>query len=152
MKKFKTLLGHDVDDLIDYVKEYVNINKDTEVIIGSDSQSYGKRKTVYGVVVVLYNEGKGGHVICRRENKPKQHDLSMRLIEEVWYSIEVATAIRESGVTVKFIDIDINSDPKFKSNKVFEQATGMVKGMGFDVRHKQSGAMATFAANHLVRL
>ncbi|MEG2764084.1 ribonuclease H-like YkuK family protein, partial [Chryseobacterium sp.] len=68
------------------------------------------------------------------------------------YSIEVAMAIRESGVNVKFIDIDINGNPKYKSNKVLEQAMGMVKGMGFDVRHKQSGAIATYAANHLVRL
>jgi len=73
-------------------------------------------------------------------------------LNEVWKSVEIAEYLKENGLPkVKWIDIDINPDPKYKSNSVLRQAVGLVEGMGYNVRYKQLGAIMTYAANHLVR-
>jgi hypothetical protein len=75
------------------------------------------------------------------------------LLNEVWYAIEVAEKLREADVPkVKWIDVDLNPDPRYKSNEVFRQAVGMVEGMGYQVRYKTLGPIATYAADHLVRV
>jgi uncharacterized protein len=151
MRKFKTLCGTPIENVVEYIRNYMLEHKDIEILIGSDSQSFSKR-TVYGVVIVLYTPGKGGHVICTREIVAKERVLSVRLLNEVWKAIEVAEFLRESGLPlVKYIDIDLNPDEKFKSNTVLRQAIGMVEGMGYHARWKNHGALTTYSANHLVR-
>ena len=54
MKQFKTLYGIMIPNLIEYVREYVSSRENVEILIGSDSQCYGNKKTVYGVVIALY--------------------------------------------------------------------------------------------------
>lgn len=153
MKKFKTLYGTPITDVVDYIREYISTREDVEILIGSDSQCYGNRKTIYGIVVALYTKGKGAHVLCTRETVPMEHNTQSRLLSEVWKSIEIAEFLKENGLPKPtWIDIDLNPDPKYKSNSVLRQAVGMVEGMGYKVRYKQLGAMSTYAANHLVRI
>jgi predicted RNase H-related nuclease YkuK (DUF458 family) len=132
MKKFKTLHGTPIPDVVEYIREYISTRENVEILIGSDSQSYSNRKTIYGVVVALYTKGKGAH--------------------EVWKSLEVAEFLKENGLPKPtWIDIDLNPDPKYKSNATLRQAVGLVEGMGYKVRYKHVGALMTYAANHLVR-
>jgi predicted RNase H-related nuclease YkuK (DUF458 family) len=152
MRQFKTLHGKVVPNPVEYIKEYVLNGENVEIIIGSDSQSFGNRRTVYGVVIALYTPGKGAHVLCVRETVPMERNISVRLLNEVWKSIEMAEFFKENEIPEpKFIDIDVNSNPKYKSNAVLNQAIGMVEGMGYVPRWKHHGAMMTYAANHLVR-
>lgn len=151
MKKFRTLYGQPIEDVVQYIKDYMSKNEGIEILVGADSQSFSKR-TVYGVVVVLYKPGKGGHVICTKEVTAKERVLNVRLLNEVWKAIEVAEILRESGLPlVKWIDIDLNPDEKYKSNAVLRQAIGMIEGCGFHARWKNHGALTTYSANHLVR-
>lgn len=153
MKEFKTLHGTPIPDVIDYIKEYVSLRGGVEILIGSDSQCYGHKKTIYGVVIALYTPGKGAHVLCNRETLPMEYNTPVRLLNEVWRSIEIAEYLRENGLPKPtWIDIDLNPDPKFKSNSVLRQAVGLVEGMGYKVRYKHLGALTTYAANHLVRI
>lgn len=153
MYDFKTLNGIPVIDVINYIKDYLEGREGVELLIGSDSQSYSNSKTVYGVVIALYTKGKGAHVICTRNTTPLEKDTSNRLMIEVWKAVEVAEFLRENGLPkASWIDIDLNPDPKYKSNKVLRQAIGLVEGMGYRVRYKHNGAMITYCANHLVRL
>lgn len=153
MKQFKTLSGKHIPDIVEYIREYVGLKEDVEILIGSDSQTYGNKKTVYGVVVALYVKGKGGHVLCSREVVKAESNLSTKLITEVWRSIELAEYLRENGLPKPtWIDIDLNPDPKFKSNKTLREAVGLVEGMGYKCRHKHDGAIMTYAANKLVRI
>jgi len=46
----------------------------------------------------------------------------------------------------------LNPDPRYKSNEVFRQAVGLVEGMGYEVRYKTLGPIATYAADHLVKV
>jgi predicted RNase H-related nuclease YkuK (DUF458 family) len=82
-----------------------------------------------------------------------EHNTPSRLLGEVWKSLEMAEFLKENGLPKPtWIDIDLNPDPKYKSNTVLRQAVGMVEGMGYKVRYKHVGALMTYAANHLVRL
>ncbi len=153
MKKFRTLYGTPIEDVIRYIKEYISTRDNIEILIGSDSQCYSNKKTVYGVVIALYTKGKGAHVLCTREVEPMERNTPNRLLSEVWKSIEIAEFLKENGLPKpQWIDIDLNPDPKYMSNSVLRQAVGMVEGMGYKVRYKQLGALMTYAANHLVRI
>jgi len=153
MNTFRTLYGKPIENIISYITEYINERSDIEILIGTDSQSYSNVETVFGVAIALYTTGKGAHVLCTREVVPIERNLSTRLLKEVWKSIEIAEYLKDNGLPKpKWIDIDLNPDPRYKSNSVLRQAVGMVEGMGYKVRYKQLGAMATYAANHLVRI
>lgn len=153
MKQFRTLYGKPIPNLIEYIKNYISSRENIEILIGSDSQCYSNNKTVYGVVVALYTPGKGAHVLCTREIGPMEYNTPSRLLSEVWKSIELAEFLKENGVQKpKWIDIDLNPDPRYQSNSVLRQAVGLVEGMGYKVRYKHLGALSTYAANHLVRL
>jgi len=153
MNNFKTLHGTPVPDIINYIKNYLSERTEVDLLVGSDSQSYSNSKTVYGVVIALYTKGKGAHVLCTKDSTPFEKDTSNRLMTEVWKAVEVAEFLRENGLPkASFIDIDLNPDPRYRSNKVLRQAVGLVEGMGYRVRYKHNGAMMTYSANHLVRI
>lgn len=137
-------------DLVPYVRDYVKNFPNTEILIGCDSQNMG-RHTSYAVVVVLYEPGHGGHVIYRRMKEERERNRAVRLMNEVWKSVEVATYLRDNGLDIKYIDIDINPSPKFKSNEVYDSACGLVKGCGFDCRYKTLAPLCTTMADWMAR-
>lgn len=150
--KYKKLYDKAELDLVPYVKEYLEKNHDVEILIGCDSQNFSD-KTIYAIVVALYRKGKGAHVIYRRWRSDRESTRSIRLLNEVWYAVETAELLKEAGIPKpRWIDIDINPDPKYKSNEVFRQAVGLVEGMGYEVRYKTLGPIATYAADHLVKI
>jgi len=151
MKKFKTMGGKPIENLIEYIENYILEHDNVEILVGTDSQRYSK-EIVYGTVIVLYRKGKGGHVLCSKDKVKVEPALSVKLINETMKSIEVAEYLRENGIgMVSYIDIDLNPDPKYASNTMLRSAIGMVEGYGYKVRAKHNGAMATITADHLVR-
>ena len=150
--KYKRLYDKEELELVPYVEKYIEENHNVEILIGCDSQNQGDY-TTYAVVVALYRVGKGAHVLYRRWKTPKEFTRSVRLLNEIWFAIETAEFMKEAGIPKpRWIDIDINPDPKYKSNEVFRQAVGLVEGMGYEVRYKSLGPIATYAADHLVKL
>ena len=150
--EYKRLYDGKSVDLISYVKDYVGKKDNVEILIGCDSQNFSD-KTIYAIVVALYDRGKGAHVLYKRWKTPREVTRNIRLLNEVWYAIETAENMKADGVPeVKWIDIDINPDPKYKSNEVLRQAVGLVEGMGYKVRYKTLGPIATYAADHLVKI
>lgn len=150
--KFRKIQSKEEFELVDYLNEYLLTYPDVEILVGCDSQNHSG-KTVYALVVAMYHVGKGAHIIFRRWGTPYERVRSVRLLNEVWYSIEAAELIRNhTYAEVKYIDIDLNPDPKYKSNEVFRQAVGLVEGMGYEVRYKTLGPIATYAADNLVRV
>ena len=137
-------------DLVDYVRDYIKNNPNTEILIGCDSQNYG-RFTSYAVIVALYEPGHGAHVIYRKDKTDRERNRATRLMNEVWKSVEVAQFLRGNGFKIKYIDIDINPNPKFKSNEVYESACGLVRGCGFDCRYKTLAPLCTTIADFMAR-
>jgi predicted RNase H-related nuclease YkuK (DUF458 family) len=149
--EFRTLTNQQKIDLIEYIKTYLNNNPHVDILIGCDSQGYWD-KTVYATVIALYKPGNGAHVLYKKETVEPERVRQVRLMTEVWKSVEVAEFLKNSGLPqVKYIDIDINPDKRYKSNEVLRAAVGLVEGMGYQVRYKTLGAMATFAADTLVK-
>jgi predicted RNase H-related nuclease YkuK (DUF458 family) len=149
---YKKLYSAEEVDLVEYVNHYLSANENVQILIGCDSQNFVD-KTVYAIVVALYKNGKGAHVLYNRWKTPVEPTRNIRLLNEVWYAVEVAEHLKKAGLPkVKWIDIDINPDPKYKSNEVLRQAVGMVEGMGYSVRYKTLGPIATYAADHLVKI
>jgi len=151
MKKFKTLVGKKQVEVIEYVKEYLSSHRDIDILIGCDSQNKG-HQTVYALVLAMYTPGKGAHVIYDRFTTKRERDGAKRLMNEVWHSIELANNLMEAGLPrAKYIDIDLNPDPRYKSNEVLRAAVGWAEGLGYKVRHKGDSPMMTYAADHLVK-
>jgi len=150
-KVFRILSNRKQIDLIDYIKSYVGQYPETEILIGCDSQNK-KRESIYAVVIGLYRPGKGAHVLYSRFSTPRERENVTRLLNEVWYSIEVAELLKvELGIKATWIDIDLNPDPKYRSNQALTSAVGVVTGMGYNVRHKGNSPLMTYAADHLVK-
>ncbi len=141
--EFRTLTNQQKIDLIEYIKTYLNNNPHVDILIGCDSQGYWD-KTIYATVVALYKPGNGAHVLYHKEVLPVERVRQVRLMNEVWKSIEVAELLKNAGLPqVKYIDIDINPDKRYKSNEVLRSAVGLVEGMGYNVRYKTLGALVT---------
>ncbi len=150
---FKKFSGDHLENFIDYIKNYLNEHKDKEIdiLIGTDSQNKGA-KTAYSTVIVLYQHGHGGHCIFRRWNTKREKVKNVRLLKEVEESINVANQIVEAGLPKpKYIDLDINPNPRFKSYEVYQTAKGWVESLGYDVRFKTIAPLATTAADWMVR-
>ena len=92
-RTFKTLSRNETVDLLPYVRQYIQDHEDVEVLIGCDSQNR-KRNTIYAVVVGLYKPGKGAHVLYSRFKTNRERDNVNRLLNEVWFSVEVAEALK----------------------------------------------------------
>ena len=151
---FKKFNGEKLENVSEYVKNYCEEHKELpiEIMIGTDSQNKGS-KTIYSTVIVLYNPGHGGHCIFKRWKTPKEKVRQIRLLKEVEESINIANELVSNGCQKpKYIDIDINPNPKYKSNEVFQTAKGWIESMGYEVRYKTLAALVTSAADWLVRI
>jgi len=151
MKKFKTLIERKEVDVIDYVRQYLSSRDNVDILIGCDSQVKG-RQTVYALVLALYTPGKGAHVLYDKFYTPRDREISTRLMNEVWHSINLANELKDAGLPkAKYIDIDLNPDPRYKSNEVLRAAVGWAEGLGYSVRHKGDSPVMTYCADHLVK-
>ena len=73
------------------------------------------------------------------------------MLKEVEESINLANELKEAELKIKYIDLDINPNPKFKSYEVFQTAKGWVESMGFDVRFKTIAPLVTSVADWIVK-
>lgn len=157
LKKNKPIDIQEVRDAI------IGSSKESSVYIGCDSQIFYKRGkngkkerwAAYARVVILHKDScRGsaafGDVISLRD----YGDLRSRLMTEAQYAIDLASDIIDViGDRHLEIHLDINTDPKHKSNVVMKQVTGYVRGVfGFDPKLKPDGFAASHCADHLVRM
>ena len=150
--EFKTLRDKKSIDLVDYVRSYLIEHPEVEILIGCDSQNHSDT-TVYATVVALYFPRNGAHLLFCKEVTPVERTRQVRLMNEVWKSVDIAEQLRLAGLPrAKYIDVDLNPDKKYKSNDVLRSAVGLVEGMGYEVRYKTLGPIATYAADHLVKI
>lgn len=148
---FKFFSGKEIENTEEYIKNYLKDNPNIEIIIGTDSQNKSNY-TKWSTVIVLYTPGHGGHCIFKRWKTPKEKIKNVRLLKEVEESLDIANKLVESGLPKpKYIDIDINPNPKYKSNEVYQAAKGWVESMGFEVRFKTIAPLVTCVADWVVK-
>ena len=158
---FRKYSGEKISNVVDYVRDYYKNHDNIDVMIATDSQSKGS-KTCFFFFFSMYDRGDGehghgAHCISKKWNVPRyrKEQRAERLLKEVEESINIARALRDSGVKIKYVDIDINPNPgqkqKNKSNEVFDAARGWVEGEGFECRWKTLGALFTTYADWMVK-
>ena len=136
-------------DLLAHVRATLAERTDVEVLVGSDSHNHG-RHTVYTTTVVVRYRGNGAHVVYRRERAPKVEDMWTRLWGEVERSLQVADTLRADGmIPVRHIDMDLNSDERFGSQRLHAAAVGYVRAHGYEPHTKPDMLIASWAANIL---
>lgn len=154
MPSFRTL-----DQMIEAAQLAVLESSDSSSIyIGCDSlrRKRGKNKfvAIYSVVVILHMDTKhGAKMFHFTETVPDYGTMRMRLLTEVDYTRRVAAEVLEvSGQRHIEIHLDLNTDPKHKSNCAVDEAIGWIWGcFGFAPMLKPNAPAATCAADHIVR-
>lgn len=136
----------------------LNSSESSSVYIGADSIRF-KRKNgewfaKYSVVIILHMDSKRGCQLFHKTYELRDYgNRKQRLIAEAGYAIEAATEIMDVlGDRKLEIHLDLNPNPKYKSNEAVKEALGYVKGTtGIDAKIKPHSFAATHAADHVVR-
>jgi predicted RNase H-related nuclease YkuK (DUF458 family) len=151
-----------LDYLDNLIKEEFNLNHLLSVSVGTDSQRNGRGYKFATVVLITVREDIGGGVIVGRGGKiisatynmntfnKNKEGVNERMLMEVSKSIEVAYEIAplldSYGIKME-IHADINTDPKWESNKALSQAIGYILGMGYEFKVKPTAWAATYAGD-----
>ena len=148
--QYRKLNGTPVEDLADYVKNYLRANQGISLSVGTDSQNIGG-SSVYATVVAFRHPGKGVHYVLSKKREPIIGDMITRLFKETVESIKVAEYLRENGVYQPIsIDVDYNDDEQHRSHKLIPMVKGWILGLGFEMNTKQQIQVASIAADHLL--
>lgn len=88
--KFKLFGGEYIPDIIQYIKDYIELDPNVTITVGCDSIQK-RRRTVYAITVMMYNTDlrNGAHVVFFRESCDKIRDNQDRLYKEAQYLNDV---------------------------------------------------------------
>lgn len=149
---FKKLGDHSpILELAEYAREQIRLRPNTKIYVGSDSQNSPSVTTLATVIVFHYDGRNGAHVVYRSLKLKKIRDSFSRLWLEVTSSVEIAQFLRDEGLKIEFVDLDLNADPKWQSNTVLRSALGYVESLGFEPRWKPNQPFSTRVADTLCR-
>ena len=154
--EFKKFNGEKVD-LVTYVGNYCHVHRNIQIMVSTDSQCHG-RHTCFATIVALYDSGDGehghgAHVISRtwKGRRYKKSEIFDRMMDETMASIDVAKLMRDSGIFVRYVDIDISPEEEAGSNVAFSAAKGWVESKGFECRCKTPCPLSTTMADYKAR-
>ena len=154
--EFKKFDGQKVD-LATYVGNYCHTHRNIQIMVSTDSQC-DRGCTCFATIVAMYDSGDGehghgAHVIFKRwkTKRYKKSEIFDRMMAETMASIDVAKLLRDSGVFVKYVDIDISPDEDNGSNIAFSAAKGWVESEGFECRWKTLAPLSTSMADYKAR-
>lgn len=137
-------------EIAGYIKQYLEDSgrDDIKIYVGCDSQNKAD-VTIYATTVVLHVGDTGCHVLYLRERLPRIDIMWNRLWREVEQSVTLALYLRENGVDVHNIDLDLNEDDRFASNKLVSAARGWVESLGINANIKPDLLPAVHAADNI---
>lgn len=137
-------------EISEYVKQYIIDHKfnNLRIYVGCDSHNKGEF-TTYVTTVVIHIGDTGCHVLFNRDKVKRINDLWTRLWKEVELSVELALYLRENGINIHNIDLDLNDDEAYASNKLVAAAKGYVQSLGIKPRIKPDLLPAVHAADNL---
>lgn len=150
--KFTKLTDNSKVNLAEYIKDYIQKNKSNpiKIYVGTDSHT-NYLTTTYVSTVVIHVGNAGCHVLYNREKVKPIYDLWTKLWGEVERSVALTMYLRENGINIHTIDLDLNDKPKYASNKLVNSAIGYVTSMGIKVRIKPDILPAIAAADNLTK-
>ena len=139
-------------DLPTYLKKWLSDNPSHKIYIGCDSHNEGVRTNFATVIVLHYGVGGGGHVLYSKTSEDRIKDRYTRLWKEVELSVGAAQLLISMGFgKPDYIDIDLNPDPRYKSNSVLRAAVGMIESLGIEPRYKTKSPWAISIADSICK-
>jgi predicted RNase H-related nuclease YkuK (DUF458 family) len=150
--QYKKLDNTVIENVGQYIKESLEKMPLSKVYIGTDSQNHDDW-TIYATAIVIHWHGdKGGHVLYTKDKVPRIRDRFTKLWGEVQRSVDVANYLKkECNIPIEYIDLDLNANAKWDSNKVLKPAVGYVESLGYEARFKPGPAYAVRIADVLCR-
>ena len=143
---------------VEEVREAIlNSSPKSKVYVGCDSKRGKKGKVRFATVVILHIDGKhGGRLFSLVEEEQYYDDPKkpkMRLLAEAYKAVGVANDIMEAVGDRDFeLHLDLNTNPKHRSNLAVKEALGYVLGMlGLDAKLKPEAFAASSAGDRLVQ-
>ncbi|TVR80228.1 MAG: hypothetical protein EA412_04765 [Chitinophagaceae bacterium] len=141
---FKNHYGERIINVQEFVVSWISIHPEGQIYVGTDSKVRGDI-VVYATVICLWDVGRGVHEIFKTEIMKRPPDLYTRLWTEVSKAIEVAEILRE--IKPINVHIDINADPRYNSNRLYDASIGLINSLGFIAAGKPYSWAATSGAN-----
>ena len=120
----------------------LNSSPQSSVYIGCDSIRFKKNKQWYAkystVIIVHMDSKRGCRLFHESVDMPDYGNLKQRLLTEVQLAVTAATEIIEVlGDRHMEVHLDINPNPKHKSNVAVKEALGWVRGsLGLEAKIK----------------
>lgn len=142
--QFKNYKHEIVEDVTTYAKNWLKEHPRGEIYVGCDSKVRGK-KSKYSTVICFWDVGKGVQEIHNTEIIPAPKDSYSRLWEEVTRAVNTAYLLKDIGKIT--VHIDINSNPKYRSHKLYDASIGLITSMGFEGEGKPFSWAATSGAH-----
>lgn len=89
--RFKKFGGVQIPNIVEYLKDYINVEPNVTISVGCDSIQK-RHKTTYCITIMLYDVGlhHGAHVVFFRTSVPKIKNTFERLRKESDYALELA--------------------------------------------------------------
>lgn len=159
--------GKSMNDLGEYLRQYLKNNPTHKVYIGTDSDQQGKN-TAYITAICLYNDDirAGVHIVRIDQKVPRITDNFVRLWKEAEISKDIADLLEKEldGVLPRNghdklceVHLDYNAQAgrrvrkayqENKSYKVYKATIDWLKGEGYRVKIKPDAFAATCAADY----
>lgn len=141
-----------IADVREHIEKLTSLYKSTKIYVGTDSQNKHDITHYVTAIVIHFHGNSGGHVIYSEDKVPRVRDRFTKLWGEVTRSVDVANFLRdECKIPIEYIDLDLNANAKWDSNKVLAPAVGYVKSFGYESRFKPGEAWAVRIADTLCR-
>jgi len=141
---FRKPRGESIPDYKNYVLDWLRHHPNGEIHIGCDSKKRGKR-VKYSTVICLRNVGRGVSELYCNEIETAPPDDYSRLWNEVTRAVNVAEELKSlCKITVH---VDINSNPKYRSHRLYDASIGLINSMGFEGVGKPLSWAATCGAH-----
>ncbi len=129
-----------VEDVEEYVRQWLRQHPSGKIYVGCDSKRRGAT-VKYATVICMWHVGHGVSELYKNELVPAPSDRFTRLWNEVTRAVEVADQLR--SLSDIHVHVDINSNPAFKSNQLYDASIGLITSMGF----KGAGKPFSWAAS-----
>ena len=145
---FTTVRRRPIEDVGQYLNEYLLHRPDAEVYVGVDSKVKATH-TFYAIVIGVRNPGKGVHMImCEKKGtKYGEQDVERKLQQEIDYAVEVGVTLNQLIGRKVTIHVDINPNPDHRSFRTRGYAKGYLEGTGLPYAMKPDSFMAMRAAD-----
>lgn len=141
----------------DAILAIMDSSPSSSIYVGADSTRFKKNGQCYArystVIILHHDSNRGCRIFSNSEVLPDYGNLKQRLLNEVRYAVEAASAIIDYVEDRNFeIHLDLNPDPKHKSHVAVSEALGWVKGAtGVDATIKPDSFASSHCADHVVR-